>query len=272
MHRSFTHTLIAGAALLLAGHVQAGPLSLVPYQPCGPTPFCGTTSIPGFTGQPVPTVPSPTTTQPSQTNPPPQALPAQEEKPPAEEQPVPAEETMESCKVIHALNGVSFKARECAFSKGQASFTAYEVNYSLPSTPVDRFFISTQASVPGQQQIRGSDLTLSADYISAAAWNDSETSLLGQFSTLFGTEDTGVFAFMLNNSLEIESGSWLTLGVSGAKPSSEFLALDGNDQILARSFVAAANPVPEPGSWALAGLALAGVAGLHRRQRVEGAC
>lgn len=268
MHRSFTHTLIAGAALLMAGHAQAGML-FNPHEtlgPCSFNPHCSAIVTPGTPGYPGTTATPPTTTQPSPTNPPAQQQPAQEEKPPAEEAPAPAEEP--SCKVIQALNGVSFKARECVISKSDR--TAYEINYLLPSSPVDTFFISTQAT-GGQQKVHGSSLTLSANYISAAAWNDGKGSLLGQFSALFGTEDTGVFAFELDNSKELESGSWMHLGWSGAAPKSEILAVDDSGRILARSFGATANPVPEPGSWALAGLALAGVAGLRRRQGVQSA-
>ncbi|MBV5346617.1 PEP-CTERM sorting domain-containing protein [bacterium] len=55
----------------------------------------------------------------------------------------------------------------------------------------------------------------------------------------------------------------------GYQPASEFIALNENGNLIARSFNAPASNVPEPGSLALLGLGIAGLAVARRKRQTK---
>lgn len=168
------------------------------------------------------------------------------------------------------MTGGEISVEECALGSGGS--------YSLTNNSgieIREFFVSTQADA--SNDYAWNYLGWGSAYISESEFNASGRfgNASNQFELMFGTEDTGAFHFWAGEGSGIASNT--TTGHQfffGSPPTSEFVAIgyDGQGQMqVFRSFNAPTTPtVPEPGTLALAGLALAGVMVNSRRRGARG--
>ena len=167
-------------------------------------------------------------------------------------------------------NGVTIT--ECSYG----SFGSYDSygSYSVlneSKSDIYKFFVSTQA--PSYSSLWTSRTNWQSSYISADSWDSGDyLGYYGSFDSLFGLEDTGVFEY--RHAAESQDGVILAGENTGAQftfnamVASEFIAIGESGTIIARSFEPApASNVPEPGSLALLGLGIAGLAVVRRKRQ-----
>jgi hypothetical protein len=138
---------------------------------------------------------------------------------------------------------------------------------------ISQFYVSTKATAPNQDSWTTRTDNAGGDwgsyYVSKDGWGEKP---YGSFESLFGTVDTGVFYyFSLGESpYHIAANEETDYEFFfGASAESEFIAINENGNIIARSFNAPASDVPEPGSLALLGLGIAGLSVVRRKRQTK---